>query len=174
VSTEGFQAKLDAPSGRHSLRGGQIAPLSRWVARRAPSAAVCHAPSAPCARTSACRARARRYQLTRDSRATIVRIRPGDHASAFMADDHGIQVSYPAWPSLSATTETLGNVTLRLLARTRQTDHFFRRTFAKRFCDGHNRRFLWEMARPAGLEPATLGLEGGSSGLLNVLGIGGS
>ena len=44
---------------------------------------------------------------------------PVKRSSAFVADDHGIQLSYSIRRAISKTTETLGKVNVRFLGRTR-------------------------------------------------------
>jgi len=82
-----------------------------------------------------------------------------------MAGDRSIQRSYRVRLPIPKHAEMLEKSNARNLAHIPDTSHFFRFVFAEKFPAIENSRILKELARPAGLEPATLGLEVRSSRL---------
>ena len=70
-----------------------------------------------------------------------------------LAGDRFIQLSYLGPLSIFKFVQTFGNSKARVVARIRETGHFFRFVFAEKFSGDRNSRILSEMARPAGLVP---------------------
>ena len=122
-------------------------------------------------------AAAPRRRLTTRERRGVVRHRDGSvpsEAGHFFLSDSDIDGDgreWGAWVSASATHSAIGRrgregewaASTSVSYMWRTTGHSERREFAKNWSTNKVMRRFWkEMARPAGLEPATLGLEGRS------------